>query len=88
MNPSKTKLQNLKKKLTDLTQQELNIKSEMRKLYDLLVAEVGEDIIARRYIAQAYYQIQKERNFKLREDSMQPHPFFGMTEDGEDEDIV
>lgn len=77
MTISNKKLAKFKVAVGNLIDQELRIKSEMKSLYDSLVAEAADEKMALRQIKQAYFQVQKSRVTKLLEEKLEFHPFFG-----------
>jgi len=74
---STRKVKNFRQKIFDLTNQELELRSRMKLLYEQLVLDAGDSEIALRHARQAYYQIQKHRLTKLTEELLEFHPFFG-----------
>lgn len=91
--PSTTKIKNFRRKLLDLTEQELDIRVEMKRLYDQFVLDVGESDLAQRHVRLAYFQIQKFRIRERMKELFEFHPFFGLQnvdeafeEDGESDD--
>lgn len=91
--PSTVKLKNFRRRILELTQQELDIRAQLKRLYDQFVLDVGDNEIALRHVRQAYYQIQKYRVHKRLEEMFEFHPFFGANprsgqcfEDFEEED--
>jgi len=97
--PSSLKLKNFRRKIFDLTTQELELRAQIKRLYDQFVLDVGDDEMALRHVRQAYYQIQKYRIQKRLEEVMEFHPFFGASpmssalfgdfeEDEQDDDII
>ena len=91
--PSTTKVKNFRRKLLDLTQQELDLRSEMKRLYDQFCLDAGEDDMALRYVRLAYFEIQKHRIRERMRELFEFHPFFGVQnadeafeENGEDDD--
>lgn len=93
--PNKTKLKNFRRKIYDLTEQELEVRAQMKRLYDQFVLDVGSDELALRHVRQAYYQIQKYRVTKRLQELFEFHPFFGanplsgeMFEDDEEDDGI
>lgn len=98
MKPSKVKLKNFRAKIKDLGDQELQIRASMKRLYDQLMLDAEDDKIGLRHVQQAYFQIQKYRIFKLLQERLEFHPFFGISnqdylgqfddEDDEGDDII
>lgn len=98
MKPSKTKVKNFRKKIFDLLNEELELRAQIKRLYDQFILDAKDDPIAIRHVRQAYFEIQKYRITKLINDRMEFHPFFtanpfkSMEEmlggDDEDDEIV
>lgn len=98
MKPSKVKLRNFRAKIKDLGDQELQIRASMKHLYDQLMLDAEDDKIGLRHVQQAYFQIQKYRIFKMMQDRLEFHPFFGVRnaeyldqfddEDDDEDDII
>lgn len=76
-NPSKTKLKNFRRKILDLTTQELELRAQMKRLYDQFTLDVSDDDLALRHVRQAYYGVQKYRLQKKLQEIFEFHPFFG-----------
>lgn len=74
---SKAKIHNFRKKLYDITEQELELRAQMKRLYDQFSLDVGDDEIALRHVRQAFYQVQKHRVHQRLVELMEFHPFFG-----------
>ena len=74
---SKAKFKNFRKKVFDITTQELDLRAQVKRLYDQLILDAGDNEIALRHARQAFYQIQKYRHAKRMEEIMEFHPFFG-----------
>ena len=74
---SKIKVRNFRSKILDITNQELDLRAQMKHLYDQLVLDAGDSEIALRHARQAFYQIQKYRLAKRMEELMEFHPFLG-----------
>jgi hypothetical protein len=75
--PSTQKVKNFRRKIFDLTEQELEIRAQMKRLYDQFCLDAQDDELALRHVRQAYYQIQKYRIQKRLSEIMEFHPFFG-----------
>lgn len=91
--PSTLKIKNFRRKIFELTEQELELRAQMKRLYDQFVLDAQDDEMALRHVRQAYYQIQKYRIQKRMAELMEFHPFFGanplssaMFEDGDEEE--
>ena len=74
---SSAKLKNFRQKVFDITTQELDLRAQVKRLYDQLILDAGDHEIALRHARQAFYQIQKYRHAKRMEEVMEFHPFFG-----------
>ena len=74
---SKAKIKNFRSKILDITNQELDLRAQMKQLYHQLVLDAGDSEIALRHARQAFYQIQKYRLAKRMEELMEFHPFLG-----------
>ncbi len=77
MKPSKTKLKNFRAKIKELGDQELEIRASMKRLYAQLILDADDDRVGLRHVQQAYFQIQKYRIFKMMQERLEFHPFFG-----------
>lgn len=98
MKPSKVKLKNFRAKIKDLGDQELQIRASMKHLYAQLMLDAEDDKVGLRHVQQAYFQIQKYRIFKLLQERLEFHPFFGIgssdylgqfeEEDGDGDDLI
>lgn len=75
--PHKTKLKNFRRKILDLTTQELELRASIKRLYDQFILDVGDDEMALRHVRQAYFQVQKYRIYKKVQEAFEFHPFFG-----------
>jgi len=73
----KAQFKNFRKKVFDITTQELDLRAQIKRLYDQLILDAGDDEIALRHARQAFYQIQKYRHEKRMEEVMEFHPFLG-----------
>lgn len=56
---------------------ELALRVELKFLYEQFVLEAKDKDIAKRYVQQAYFSIQKERIRKLITERLEFHPFWG-----------
>lgn len=75
--PSTARIKNFRRKIFDLTEQELKIRAQMKRLYEQLCLDAEDDEMALRHCRQAYYFIQKYRIRKRLEEMFEFHPFFG-----------
>ncbi len=76
--PSKTKIKNFRKRIKEINDQELELRSSLKGIYDQFVLDVGDNEMALRHVRQAYFQIQKYRVQCQMAERMEFHPFFGM----------
>jgi hypothetical protein len=72
----KTQLKNLREKIKAIIDQELQLRVELKGLYDQAVVDAKCDKIALRYVRYAYFEAQKERLQKIINDRLEFHPFF------------
>ena len=94
--PSTAKVKNFRKKLFDLTEEELRIRAQLKQLYAQFCLDVQDEELALRHVRQAYYNVQKFRVRKKLEELMEFHPFFGAhtlanpfeDSDGDQDDIL
>ena len=76
MKPSKTKIKNFRKKIFDIANQELELRAQLKRMYDQFILDAEDDPNAIRIVRQAYFEGQKYRVAKLLEERMEFHPFF------------
>lgn len=74
---SNAQLKSFRDKILDLTNKELEIRAQIKRQYDLLVLDAGDNETALRHARQAFYHVQKIRDAKRMEEVMEFHPFFG-----------
>jgi len=93
MKVTKKQLTEMKRKISSLYNEELEIREEIRSIYNQFMLDVGDELLAQRYVRIAYFEIQKERSHKLLKDRLEFHPFFTsgpeyseLDEDDEEED--
>lgn len=91
--PSRVKLKNFRSKIKAILDQEMALRSEVKRLYEQFMLDVGDDKMGQRLVRQAYFQIQKQRVAKLMQERLEFHPFFTAQpynveelEDGDGED--
>lgn len=77
MKSSKIKIAQFTQKVRDIMNRELELRGELKHLYDTFLLDAEDKIIARRYAQQAYFSIQKERVKKLMAERLEFHPFWG-----------
>lgn len=75
--PSTQKIKNFRRKVKEITDQELGLRAQVKHLYEQFVLDVGDDEIALRHVRLAYYEIQKYRLQKKLDEFFEFHPFFG-----------
>ena len=56
---SKVEINNFKKRMKEITNEELKLRADLKALYAQLVLDVGDSEIALRHVRQAFFQIQK-----------------------------
>lgn len=83
--PSKVKIKNFRKKIDSYLQQEIQLRKDIRKAYELFVLEVDDDDLALRHVRQAYFGIQKKRVQELMKERLKFHPFFSANSTIEEE---
>lgn len=74
---SKLRLKNFRKKIKNINDQELELRLQIKQLYEQFILDVQDNEMALRYVRQAYFQIQKYRIHKQMKERMEFHPFFG-----------
>lgn len=75
--PSKTKIKNFRRKIKEIGDQELELRSQLKSLYAQLVLDVGDSKMALRHARVAFFQIQKYRLQQQMVECLEFHPFFG-----------
>jgi len=96
---SNAQLKSFRDQILDLTNKELELRAQIKRQYDQLVLDAGDNETALRHARQAFYQVQKQRDARRMEEVMEFHPFFGANvlssswyqsqeeeEDGEEDD--
>jgi len=76
--PSKTKIKNFRKKMYDLLEKEVQVRKDMKHLYDQFMVDAKDDRVAKRHVLNAYFSVQKFRLAKILAERLEFHPFFGM----------
>jgi hypothetical protein len=74
---SKIKLRNFQRKIKELGEQELELRAQMKQLYDQFILDVGDSEMALRHVRLAFFQIQKWRVHEQLAERLEFHPFFG-----------
>ncbi len=74
---SKAKITQFTQKVREIMSRELELRSEIKHIYDQFLLDAEDKVIARRYAQQAYFSIQKERLKKLVAERLEFHPFWG-----------
>jgi len=74
---SNAQLKSFRDKILDLTNKELEIRAQIKRQYDQLVLDAGDNETALRHARQAFYHVQKTRDARRMEEVMEFHPFFG-----------
>ena len=74
---SNAQLKNFRDKILDLTNKELDLRAQIKRQYDLLVLDAGDNETALRHARQAFYHVQKIRDARRMEEVLEFHPFFG-----------
>jgi len=74
---SKAKIAQFTQKVREIMGHELELRGELKNLYDKFLLDAEDKVIARRYAQQAYFSIQKERLKKLMAERLEFHPFWG-----------
>jgi hypothetical protein len=77
MIPSKVKLRNFRSRIEAILTQELQLRADVKRMYDQFVLDVGDDNLALRHVRQAYFQIQKRRMAAIQDEYLEFHAFFG-----------
>jgi len=75
--PSKVKIKNFRRKMKEISDQELELRSQLKSLYTQFVLDVGDSKIALRHVRVAFFQVQKHRLQKELAECLEFHPFFG-----------
>lgn len=75
--PSTQRIKNFRRKILDITDQELGLRAQVKRLYSQFVLDVGDEETALRHVRVAFYEIQKYRFQKQMEEFFEFHPFFG-----------
>ena len=76
MKPSKTKIKNFRKRIFDIANEELELRAQLKRLYDQFILDAEGDPVAIRHVRQAFFEGQKYRVAKLLQERMEFHPFF------------
>jgi hypothetical protein len=91
--PSRTKLKNFRSKIKAILDQEMQLRKDVKHLYEQFMLDVDDDKMGQRLVRQAYFQIQKYRVAQLMQERLEFHPFFTASpfnleelEDGDDDD--
>ena len=75
-NPSKQRIKKFRKQIYDILTQELELRKDIRHLYDQFMLDIDVDKMAMRHVRQAYYSIQKRRILLIMKERFEFHPFF------------
>jgi len=75
--PSKQKIKNFRIRIKEINDQELELRAQLKQLYEQFTLDVGDSEMALRHVRQAFFQIQKFRIRQQLEERMEFHPFFG-----------
>jgi len=75
---SKSRLKNFRRKIKDLSDQELGLRAQMKHLYDEFALDALDSEVALRHVRQAYFEIQKYRMHEQLVELMEFHPFFSI----------
>jgi len=71
-----TRLKKFKKEITTILSKELQLRADIKKLYEQFSLDVSDDRLSLRYLRQTYFQAQKERMAILNKEKLEFHPFF------------
>lgn len=74
---SKIKIRNFRNKIKELGDQELELRCQMKQLYEQFTLDVGDSEMALRHVRLAFFQIQKWRIHRQLAERLEFHPFFG-----------
>jgi len=96
---SNSQLKSFRDKILELTDKELDLRAQIKRQYDQLILDAGDNETALRHARQAFYNVQKTRDARRMEEVLEFHPFFGANvlssswyqqeneeEDGEEDD--
>lgn len=75
--PSTQRIKNFRRKVKEILDQELELRAQVKRLYEQFVLDVGDEEAALRHVRVAFYEIQKHRLQKQLEEFFEFHPFFG-----------